>query len=70
MRKTLSLVALGIVVTTISSLATYWVMVNEDTAAIAEIFICFLVAIMILASPFDSPSITHTEAGERNSKGR
>lgn len=68
MRKTLSLAGLGIVVTASSGLSTYWVMVNEATAAFAEIFICFLVA--MIASAFDSPSTTHTGAGERNGKDR
>ncbi len=51
MRKTFSLVALGILVTGSSGIATYWVVENEETAAIAEVFIGFLAAIAILASP-------------------
>ncbi len=47
MRKTFSLAAMGIVVTGSSELGTYWVMTNEDTAVIAEVFICLLVAFII-----------------------
>ncbi len=46
MRKSFSLFAMGVAVTTSTGVATYWVMTNEETAAIAEIFICLLVAIM------------------------
>ncbi len=46
MRKSFSLFAMGAAVTVSTGLATYWVMANEETAAIAEMFICLLVAIM------------------------
>ncbi len=50
MRKTYSLLTLSIAVTTSASLATYWVMTNEETAAIAEIFICALAALVTLTN--------------------
>ncbi len=50
MRKTFSLFALGIAITISTSFATYWVMTNEDSAAIAEVFICVLVALMTLTN--------------------
>ncbi len=50
MRRPFSLFAMGVAVTSSTGLATYWVMTNEETAAIAEIFICLLVAIMTATS--------------------
>ncbi len=46
MRKSFSLLAMGAAITASTGFATYWVMTNEETAAIAEIFICLMVAIM------------------------
>ncbi len=46
MRKSFSLLAMGAAVTASTGFATYWVMTNEETAAIAEIFICLMVAVM------------------------
>lgn len=51
MRNTFSLVAMGLLVTGSSGIATYWVIENEETAAIAEVFISLLAAITILALP-------------------
>ena len=51
MRKTFSLMALGILVTGSSGVVTYWVVENDETAAIAEVAIGFFAAIAILASP-------------------